>query len=219
MERTAIIPSKKNSVRLKNKNFLPFGDSGSLIEHKIACLSCCKNIDRIVVGSDSDEILSLSQSAGAEVLEIPAKYCRADTLANKMIANLVESVETDLIIWAHCTNPLIKSSTYDRAIDLLASSPEYDSLFSVRVVHGHFWYRQEPLNFKPLINHTVASELEPIFEQDGGIFIQPRENMIKNHYYYGNNPIFFEIKWPESIDIDYQEDYLMALHINDVAAH
>jgi len=50
---TAIIPVRKNSKRLKNKNFLPFVKKKSLLELKIDQLKKVKYIDRIVVSSDS----------------------------------------------------------------------------------------------------------------------------------------------------------------------
>ena len=50
---TAIIPVRKNSKRLKNKNFLPFIKKKSLLELKIDQLKKVKYIDRIVVSSDS----------------------------------------------------------------------------------------------------------------------------------------------------------------------
>ena len=50
---TAIIPVRKNSKRLKNKNFLPFIKKKSLLELKIDQLKKVKYIDQIVVSSDS----------------------------------------------------------------------------------------------------------------------------------------------------------------------
>ena len=50
---TAIIPVRKNSKRLKNKNFLPFFKKKSLLEIKIDQLKKISFIDKIVVSSDS----------------------------------------------------------------------------------------------------------------------------------------------------------------------
>lgn len=50
---TAIIPVRKNSVRLKNKNFINFVNKKSLLEIKIDQLKKVKYIDNIVVSSDS----------------------------------------------------------------------------------------------------------------------------------------------------------------------
>ena len=50
---TAIIPVRKNSVRLRNKNFLPFYKKKSLLEIKIEQLKNVKFIDKIFISSDS----------------------------------------------------------------------------------------------------------------------------------------------------------------------
>ena len=50
---TAIIPVRKNSVRLRNKNFLPFYKKKSLLEIKIEQLKNVKFIDKIVISSDN----------------------------------------------------------------------------------------------------------------------------------------------------------------------
>ena len=50
----AIIPVRKNSQRIKNKNFLSFYKGKSLLELKIEQLKKVKNIDEIVVSSDAE---------------------------------------------------------------------------------------------------------------------------------------------------------------------
>ena len=50
---TIIIPVRKNSKRLKNKNFINFFNQKSLLEIKIEQLKKIKYIDRIVISSDS----------------------------------------------------------------------------------------------------------------------------------------------------------------------
>ena len=50
---TAVIPVRKNSVRLKNKNFINFAYKKSLLEIKIYQLKKVKYIHEIVVSSDS----------------------------------------------------------------------------------------------------------------------------------------------------------------------
>ena len=49
----AIIPIRKNSQRIKNKNFKNFYKGKSLLEIKIHQLKKVKKIDEIIVSSDS----------------------------------------------------------------------------------------------------------------------------------------------------------------------
>ena len=49
---TAIVPVRKGSQRVKNKNFKPFADS-NLLEIKLNTLKQIKTIDKIIVSTDS----------------------------------------------------------------------------------------------------------------------------------------------------------------------
>ena len=61
---TALIPVKGDSSRLPGKNQLPFGDA-NLLSHKIRQLKKVRQIDQIVVSSESQEMLAIAKSEGA----------------------------------------------------------------------------------------------------------------------------------------------------------
>ena len=46
--------------------------------------------------------------------------------------------------------------------------------------------------------------------QDGGIFIQPYENMRQNSYFFGKRPYLFVTPKEEFLDINEERDYLLA---------
>ena len=56
----AVIPIKKNSTRVKNKNFKKFNKK-SLLIHKIEKLKKVKYIDKIIVNTDSDEAIDIAK--------------------------------------------------------------------------------------------------------------------------------------------------------------
>ena len=62
---TAIIPVRAGSTRLKNKNIAPFAGTNLLV-NKINQLKQVQEIDRIVVSSDSDLMLSMAKAVGAD---------------------------------------------------------------------------------------------------------------------------------------------------------
>lgn len=213
-EITAIIVARSGSVRVPAKSLLKI-DGISLIERKILQLKKCKNIDRIVLGSDSDEMLEIGKKAGAEVVKRPDYYCNEEKAsANEMIKNMMELVNTDIVIWTHCTNPFISPETYDNAINtFLGKYDEYDSLLSVVRFQEHLWNdKMQPLNYNPyVLRHTPARELPVYYFQDGGIFIQPFEQMKNNSYFFGKKPYLFEIPENEFLDINTLFDYKKAL--------
>ena len=212
-EVSAVIVARKGSVRVPCKNMLPLGND-TLISRKIKQLKESKNVDRVIFGSDSDEMLEHAKFYGAEVVKRPDFYCdEKQASANDMIFNMCSLIDTDIVVWAHCTNPLLSSSTYDRAIEtFFANYPTYDSLLSVLEFREHLWdENKKVLNYNPYSpKHTPARELPPYYMQDGGIFIQPHKQMLANKYFFGQKPYLFTIPENEFLDINTTRDYLLA---------
>jgi CMP-N,N'-diacetyllegionaminic acid synthase len=230
MKVTAVIVAKRDSERLKSKNMLPFGYS-TLLGHKIHQLSECETINEVVVGSDCDEILSFARDRGAKGVKRSEKYCDEKTCsANQMIGNMCSLIDTDVVVWAHCTNPLVRPSTYDEAVntylkkieehDARGTSNYFDSLISVDAVQEHFWGLSKgsahPIYHDPYhLEHVLAKDLPMIYKQNGAIFIQPHEQMKKNSYFYGGNPYLFITPTEQSVDINTELDYKIAKHVHE----
>ncbi|MAH49802.1 hypothetical protein CMI37_28515 [Candidatus Pacearchaeota archaeon] len=209
MKISAVIVAKKESKRLPNKNMLPFGNS-TILGHKILQLSKCKKIDEVVVGSNCEEILNYSDSLGARTARRPDEYCDEDNCsANSMIWNMCCLIETDVVVWAHCTNPLIKPRTYDNAVECFLTRGHNDSLLSVDILQEHIWSEEsKPLNYNPWQGrHPLAKELPKMYKQNGAIFIQKHKQMKENRYFFGKKPYLFVTPEAESIDINTERDY------------
>lgn len=222
MKITAIIPAKGTSRRLPGKNLAPFGSS-TLVGHKVDHLLACPLIDEVVVGSDDERILREAALHGADVRLRDAYHCDEERCsANEMIRNLVAMVDCDLVVWAHCTNPLCGPEQYQAAIEAyLEKQTRHDSLVSVTRIHRHAWRCDDgerffPANFDPWSErHQLASGLPAYFFQDGAIFIQPHKQMLVNSYFYGRHPLLFELNQPHGLDIDTEMDLRIARAIYD----
>lgn len=213
MEVTAVIVARKGSVRIKNKSMSVVGGE-TLIARKIRQLKDCKNVSRIVVGSNCEEMLDHAARLDAEVVMRPDYFCdETKASANEMIGNMASLIKTDVVMWSHCTNPLLSPATYDRAIDAFAANEaRHDSLLSVVKVKEHFWGEdKKPLNYNPYGGrHVPARELPAYYMQDGGIFIQPHAQMLRNSYFFGATPFLFEIPDEEFLDINNERDLILA---------
>lgn len=212
MEITAVVVARAGSKRIPSKSLLPL-QGESLITRKIKQLLQCESIDRVVFGSDSLEMLEEARKAGAEVVKRPDFYCNEDVAsANDMIHNMCTLIDTDIVVWAHCTNPLIQPATYDKAVQIFLNNyPKYDSLLSVVELREHLWDGVNPINYNPYApKHTPARDLPPLYMQDGGIFIQRHKDMLRNSYFFGNRPYLFQVPKEEFLDINDMRDYLLA---------
>ena len=212
MEVTAVVVARKGSIRIPSKSMLKICNE-TLISRKIKQLKNAKKINRVIFGSNSEEMILEAKNAGAEIVYRPDYYCDEKVAsANEMISNMCSFFETDVVVWAHCTNPLISSSTYDDAINAYFKNlPQYDSLLSVTEIKEHMWKDGIPHNYNPWAEkHVPARDLPPLYIQDGGIFIQSYENMKNNSYFFGRKPFLFEIPKEEFLDINEYRDYLLA---------
>jgi len=214
MEITAVIVARGGSKRLPRKNLLHINGE-SLLRRKVRQLLASSRIDRVVVGSEDDEILKEADASGAEAIRRPDFYCdESVATANQMIGNMCELIQTDIVVWSHCTNALLSTGTYDRAVTAYfeAVSAGYDSLLSVYPMREHLWDgAKKPFNYDPYgPTHPLASTLPPLYSQDGGIFIQSHKQMSENSYFFGAKPWLFEVPHEELFDINTPHEFAVA---------
>jgi CMP-N-acetylneuraminic acid synthetase len=203
---TAIIPVRAGSRRLKNKNITPFNDTNLLI-NKINQLKNVSSISKIVVSSDSDEMLEMAKNENVEIHKRSWEYCDEKTKSfGEVVAHIADSVEGDNIVWATCTSPLVLPDSYQKAINLfeenVLKAKINDSLITVEPFKRYMWDDNGPLNYKLGINHVPSQELPVFYFVTDGILIAERKNMIKWNYFHGTNPYKMELEKRECVDID-----------------
>lgn len=89
----SIIPARGGSKGIHRKNVANLGGR-PLIEWTISASLASEYIDSTVVSSDDDEILSLSELAGAEALKRPASLAADDTLTYPVVEHVIRMLET-----------------------------------------------------------------------------------------------------------------------------
>ena len=114
---TAVVPAGAGSRRLKNKNMLDF-QGEPLLVRKIRQLKEVESVDRIVVSSDSEEMLSCAEAEGVLVHRREERY--ADDVSvpfGEVVKNICEAIGGETVLWAPCTSPLTMPAHYSDAID------------------------------------------------------------------------------------------------------
>jgi len=109
----AVIPARLLSIRLPNKLLLPLADK-PLILWTVEQTKKAKNISRVIVATDSEEILRVVEKSGNEAfLTSPNHRSGSDR-----IAEVAESLpENSIIVNVQGDEPLISPTTIERAID------------------------------------------------------------------------------------------------------
>ena len=91
---TAIIPVRKGSQRVKNKNKKPFGET-SLLEIKINQLLKLQKwgkIDEIIVSTDDDDMLQIATSLGVLTHKRKEYYASSEASNSDFFKNLAQEV-------------------------------------------------------------------------------------------------------------------------------
>lgn len=204
---TAVIPVRKGSERVKNKNLKPFASS-SLLEIKINQLKNINLVDRIVVSSDCEKMLNIAKKMSVETHEREQYYASSKANNSEFFKNLGQSIDGEYFMYSPVTCPLISKETYLDCINIFQKEG-IDNLVSVTPVKHHMWLDGKPLNYN-IKNSPNSQDLPDIYQITYGVSIISKLDMIK----YGNvvteKPTFKVLDEIESIDIDTEFDFMVA---------
>lgn len=201
----AVVPVRAGSRRLKGKNTSKFAGS-NLLTHKIRQLQRCKEVDSVLVSSDSEAMLELAEREGARLHFRSPEY--ADDVfgrsLSETISHIVSQSVADHILWAQVTSPLVDEAVYGKAVNLYLRAREdgFDSLVTQTTVNEFLWSSEGPINYSAGADHIPSQNLTGITKMTFGILLAPRLEMLSWAYYHGPNPYRMLLGKRESVDID-----------------
>lgn len=207
------MPMRHSSERVPGKNYRPFGDGRPLFHHMVQVMLDCRQIDKIVIDTDSPTIKEQCERLFPDVivLDRPQHLLGGMTPMNDVLLHDVTQVESEFYLQTHSTNPLLTQDTLNKAVDtFFANYPIYDSLFSVTRVQTRFWDSlARALNHNPNIL-IRTQDLPPYFEENSCLYIFEGKTLKERHNRIGSRPWLFQIEKLEAQDIDEEIDFLVA---------
>lgn len=205
----AIVPVRSGSIRVANKNLAPFAGS-NLLEIKVRQLLQVRGLDEVCVSSNDPEMLKCAESAGARVFPRDPYYASNTVPMSEVYSYMAAQMDSEFVLLTHVTNPLVKSNTYESAIDLfLKGKTEYDSLTTVSKVQEFLYRDGKALNYDPQ-NKPRSQDLPNIVKLNHAISILPRKLMIERKDSMGVAAFFMELSQLESFDVDTPVDFEIA---------
>jgi CMP-N-acetylneuraminic acid synthetase len=205
----ALVPMRHHSQRVPGKNYRPLGGK-PLFHHIIAALLNVPEISKILVDTDSPEVISGLQIhfPSVKVVERPEHLRADDVPMNEILRFDTSREEADFYLQTHSTNPLLRAETISKAIHaLLSNYPAYDSLFSVTRLQTRLWDQLgRAINHNPAIL-LQTQDLPPVYEENSCIYIFRRETLAARCNRIGERPKMFEIDPAEAWDIDEEIDF------------
>lgn len=211
MKIKALIAARSGSLRVENKNIRPFCGS-SLLAVKIEQLKRITSLNGIVVNSDDDEILSIAINHGVDVVKRDPKFATNTASMSDVYKNMAENIDCDVIVYANCTNPLIKDETISKIIDFYKEHDEFDSVNSAHPIKEFLFKDNLPINYD-LRKQPRSQDLPNIFALYFAVNVISRKNMIDCKNVVGVKPYIYSIDQVEATDIDNQIDFDFAEYI------
>ena len=206
MKIVAIMPIKLHNERCPGKNTRLLGDK-PLLQHeldnlKLTCL--CNSIN--VYCSDEAVIPFLPENVNflkrPEYLDLPTSNF------TQIFDNFIETVDSDIYVYAHATAPFITVETMKQCIEAVISG-DYDSAFCAVKLQDYLWQDGEPLNFDAS-NLPRTQDLKPIYQETSGVYVFTKEVYQKYRRRIGKKPFIKEVSFKEAVDIDNPEDFDLA---------
>lgn len=214
MEITAVIPVRRGSRRVTDKNIRPFA-GGSLLQNKINQLKETQGIHTIVVSSDSEEMLNVARQNHVTAVKRPPEYCdEVSRTFNEVVRYIAsQEVRTEIMMWVPCVCPLVSSKKMEEGIKLFQKirnkEIQADSVATAAQIKEYLFDEKGPVNFS--IDHHVPSQKLPDWHYiTNGFFIACRKDMEKWGFVYGPQPYLCEVNKFEAIDIDDEFDFSFA---------
>ena len=209
----AVIPVRKGSQRVRDKNVRPFSDT-TLLENKIAVLKKAGIFDDIIVNTDSEEAMEIARNAGVSWHRREPYYASSACSGSEFFQHLGIVTECDVFCYCPVTSPFVSVETMRKCRDLYVekSSEGYDCVSTVSDVKEFLWLDGKPLTYDKT-NAPNSQNLPDIKALNFGFTLVKRESLIRNRNIIGDNPLFITTTGIESIDIDTPLDFYIAERI------
>lgn len=214
------IPARGGSKGIPNKNLVVINNL-PLIEYTLIACENSKLLQAVYVSSDSSDILNFCKNrTKIQTLKRP-EYLSTDTssIEGALLYHLENDIiidENDLIVLLHPTTPLRTNNHIDEALKLFLES-DRDSLISVSEPMEHpsdmIYWDAEKHNFldnsiSPGI--TQRQKFKKLYFINGAIYIFKKKTLLKFRNRFGTSSVPYVMKQSESIDIDSNDDLLIA---------
>ncbi|MCC8051723.1 MAG: acylneuraminate cytidylyltransferase family protein [Clostridiales bacterium] len=207
----AFVHAKGTSNRVPSKNMRMLGDK-PLFCHAIEIAKQSNLVSKVVVDSDSDEILAIGKKHGAIPLKRPAdlatNLATGDDLAYWQASNYPDS---DIVIQVIPTAPFLKPASVDGAIQMLLDNMDLDSVAGVYAEAFYQWKNGKPAYY--LSDGTIpnSNTMEKIIYETTGMYANHTRAVLKTKKRLNpNNCQPFFVSKIETTDINTLEDFEIA---------
>jgi len=161
----AIVPARSGSKSIKDKNIKPLAGR-PLMSYSIKAGLACKQIDKLVVSTDSKKYASLAKFYGAGVVDRPKELAGDDIPMIPVLQHAVKFVEEKgekitTVVLLDPTSPLRQVKDIEICLELLAR-PETDSVVTVCEAEHNPYYVMTGVKDNGYLKYPLFKPDKPI---------------------------------------------------------
>jgi CMP-N-acetylneuraminic acid synthetase len=207
----AFVHAKGTSERVPGKNMRLLGHK-PLFCHAILNALNSRLVTKVVIDSESDEILAIGEKYGAIPLKRPAELATnrttGDDLAYWQASNYPNA---EIVLQVIPTSPFLRSSSIDRAINMILEMG-VDSVVGVFAEVLYKWAGGKPTYFRADGSIPNSAEMSPVVYETTGLYVNRTSFVLVNkRRMNANSCVPLYLSRIEAIDINTVEDFEFAL--------
>lgn len=211
MKYIAIIPCRKNSKGIKNKNIKLFNKK-PLLYWTLKAAKETKLIEKVFVTSDSNKIINIAKKLGVDTIKRPKKLAGDLSRSESAILHALKKINCNPIniIFLQATSPLRKKNDITKAIKYYEKK-KFDSLFSSCLADSIHLWKCSNNSLKYIENTQVARKPRQLnknkFLENGSLYIFNKKKFLKhkNRFFGKIGTYVMEKKY--SYEIDTYDDF------------
>ena len=203
-----LIAVRGGSKRVPKKNIRPFAGS-SMLEIKVKQALRLKDISKVIVSSEDDEMLNLAEDFGATALKRDSFYASDTVPMGDVYKHLSSILDCKDILWTPVTSPLITDKSIQDCIDIYKINTDYDSVVTTNIIKEYMWLDNKAINYDPK-HHPRSQDLPDIYALNFAANIVPREVMFKNANILGDKFYPYMLNEIEAVDVDTEYEFMLA---------
>ncbi len=204
----AVIPARSGSKGIPNKN-IRLLNGKPMVAYAIETAKASKYITRVVVSTDSPEVIIIARQLGAEVRERNAALCGDAVTLDAVIFDAVKDCECEAVVTMQPTSPTLTAATLDAAIEHFRSC-NLDTLISAINKPHLAWTTDAAGNIIPAYTERLNRQYLPPYYGETGAFVIAKRSVVSEKTRIGAKVAVFEIPSEEAIDIDSYDDLCLA---------
>ena len=208
-----IIPARKNSKRIKNKNLLKINGK-TLVDICIKLSLKSKLFKKVILSSDSNEILKVGEKYKIFLIKREKRISKDSSSTDDVIKDVVKKLNFSYqnIVILQVTSPLRKVKTLKKFLNHCVRK-RLSNCLSVSLINDNISLKKR--FFQPLNKNMRRSQLRKKYIYENGLFyfVKKNEFLKRNKIYPKKNWNFFITDKYESLDINEFNDYLVAKKI------